>query len=212
MKTASITGGTLALSLFLFSAQPESATATQSKAVERAAASTEPAAIKAEAARCAEKLDYLLKNGAVAHPKQRPTIITEAEINAYLASGRVTIPEGVKNIHLHSAPGVVTSDLLVDFDQLASARHSSNLLLSLFSGTHAVQVVSHAHAAAGVAHTHIDSVLMDQKEVPRFLLQLYVDKFLKPRYPQASLDPEFKLPSRIQTATVGLEKITFTQK
>jgi hypothetical protein len=39
-----------------------------------------------------------------------------------------------------------------------------------------------------------------------------VEKFLTPKYPQIGLDSQFPLPDRIDTATVGLHKLTVTQK
>jgi len=164
------------------------------------------------ATQCANKLDYLLKNGKAAHPDPKPTVMSEAEIDAYLRSSHVVLPKGVSGLQFQGEPGVVTSDLKVDFDKLASTRGSSNLLLTLFAGTHSVQVISHAHATAGVVHAHVDSVSMDGMTVPRFLLSLYVEEFLKPKYPEASLDPTFKLPSRIQSATVGAHKLTLVQR
>ena len=40
----------------------------------------------------------------------------------------------------------------------------------------------------------VDSVSLDQVEIPRFVLPLFVDKYLRPRYPSAGLTSEFALP------------------
>src|SRR6266487_2164973 len=100
----------------------------------------------------------------------------------------------------------------VDFDRIREGSHSSNPLLSIFSGIHEVVVVTHAHGAGGEGFVHVDSVSLDGVEVPRFVLQLFVDKYLKPKYPEIGLDSRFPLPDRGDTATIGPHKLSFTQK
>ena len=73
-------------------------------------------------------------------------------------------------------------------------------------------MLAHGEASGGMAHAHIDSASLDDTEIPRFVLELFVDRLLKPKYPQASLDPTFKLPSRVDVATIGEHKAALTQK
>jgi hypothetical protein len=100
----------------------------------------------------------------------------------------------------------------VDFDRIRAGVRSSNPLLSIFSGVHDVVVATHAYGAGGQGYVHVDSVSLDGVGVPRFLLQLFVEKYLQPKYPQLGLDSRFSLPDRIDTATVGQHKLTVTQK
>jgi hypothetical protein len=58
----------------------------------------------------------------------------------------------------------------------------------------------------------VDSVSLDGVEVPRLVLQLFVEKYLQPRYPEIGIDSRFPLPDRIDTAIVGQHLITLTQK
>ena len=44
------------------------------------------------------------------------------------------------------------------------------------------------------------------------LLELFVEKYLKPKYPNFGIDSQFALPDRVDTASVGLHKVTVTQK
>jgi hypothetical protein len=161
---------------------------------------------------CARKIGYIQQNGNAAKPDQRPTVLTEDEINAYFAAGRVKLPAGVSHVHFTLEPSKITSNLQVDFDQLTASRRSQNPLLGLFTGIHQVQVLAHGEGSGGVAHAHIDSASLDGDEIPRFVLELFVSRVLQAKYPQASLDPTFKLPARIDTATVGSHKLTVTQK
>jgi hypothetical protein len=190
-------------SLALAGAQAQSpAPATQSK--------QSSAATKAAADRMQQKLDYLKQNSEKAKPDQRPTVLLEDEINAYFAEGRVKLPEGLERIIFKIAAGNVTSDMTVNFDTLTA--HSSNPLLSLFSGIHQVEVYAHGEGSGGMARAHIDSVSLDGSQIPRFLLEMFVERMLQPKYPQASLDPTFKLLERIDLVTLGEHKATVTQK
>jgi hypothetical protein len=158
------------------------------------------------------KLKRVEANGAAAHPDQTPTEFTEGEVNSYLASGKVQLPSGVQSVKFQGEPGVITANTRVDFDQLKAGRNSSNPLLGMFSGVHDVIVQAHAHGSGGQGIVNVDSVSLDGVEIPRFVLQLFVEKYLQPKYPNIGLDSRFALPDRIDTATVGRHRLTITQK
>lgn len=159
-----------------------------------------------------QKLTYLEQNGAQARPNQSPSKITEREINAYLASGRVQLPAGVQSLQLQGDPGVVTGKSRVDFDQIKAGQRNSNPLLSVFSGVHDVMVVAHAHGVGHQGLVHVDSVSLDGIEIPHFALELFVEKYIQPRYPDIGIDSRFNLPDKIDTAVVGEHEVTVTQK
>jgi hypothetical protein len=158
------------------------------------------------------KIDHIEANGRSSRPNPTPTVFTEAEVNAYLASDNVRLPAGVQSVKLEGEDGVITGNARVDFDRIREGSHSSNPLLSVFSGVHDVVVVAHAHGVGGRGQVQVDSVSIDNIEVPRFVLQLFVEKFLTPKYPELGLDSQFKLPDRIDTATVGRHELTTVQK
>jgi hypothetical protein len=158
------------------------------------------------------KLSYLEQNGALTHPNQAPTVLTEQEINAYLASGRVQFPAGVQSLQLQGDPGVITGKSRVDFDQVRAGHHNHNPLLSVFTGVHDVTVTAHAHGAGHEGILHVDSVSLDEVEIPHFALQLFVEKYIQPHHPEIGIDSRFNLPDKIDTATVGRRELTLTQK
>lgn len=166
----------------------------------------------ADAASMEQKLWRIESNGQTAHPDQTPTVITEQEANAYLASDDVVLPNGVRSVKLEGQPGIITGTAQVDFDRIREGSHSSNPLLGIFSGIHDVVVIAHAYGAGRQGYVHVDSVSLDGVEVPRFVLQLFVEKYLQPKYPELGLDSRFSLPDRVDTATVGNHKVTVTQK
>ena len=158
------------------------------------------------------KLEHVQSNGALAHPDQTPTEFTEQEVNAYVASGAIKLPAGVQSVNFQGQPEVVIATTRVDFDELKAGRRSSNPLLSMFSGIHDVVVSAHVRGAGGQGYVNVDSVSLDGVDIPRFALQMFVEKYLQPKYPAVGLDSQFALPARIDTATVGLHKLTITQK
>ena len=158
------------------------------------------------------KLDYIQQNGKRAHPDQRPTVMTEEEINDYMASGRVKLPQGVKKVTFEGESGVMTGVATVDFDEIRAGQRSSNPLLSIFNGTHLVRVEADAAATGGVAKVHVRTVSLDGYNIPRGMLEYFIDKYLKPKYPNVGMDSTFQLTDKIDTATIGYHKLTVTQK
>ena len=171
-----------------------------------------PAKPLSDAALMEQKVRHLEANARLARPDQTPTTFSEPEANSYLASDKVKLPAGVQSVKLQGAPGIITGTAQVDFDRVREGIHSSNPLLSIFSGVHDVVVVAHAHGAGGQGYVQVDSVSLDGVEIPHFALELFVEKFLQPKYPPIGLDSQFTLPDRIDIATVGVHKLTVTQK
>jgi hypothetical protein len=167
---------------------------------------------QALADRAAQKLAHMQRNGMQEKPDQTPTVLTDEELNAYFADGRVKLPTGVKNVRYETGLGVITANTEVDFDQIRAGQRSGNPLLSIFTGIHDVQVVAHGAGSGGVARVQIESVAIDGVRVPRFALEMFVDKFIRPKYPQAGLDSQFKMPARVDVAVVGDKQLTLTQK
>jgi hypothetical protein len=158
------------------------------------------------------KLDRIQSNGAQSHPQPLTTVMTEPEINAYLAAGRVQLPQGVQSVRFAGKPGIIDAASRVDFDQLTAGRRSMNPLLSMFSGVHDVTASAHASGAGGIGTVHIDTVALDGVTIPDFALQLFVDHYIKPKHPNLGIDNRFQLPDKIDTAVVGNHELTVTQK
>jgi hypothetical protein len=163
------------------------------------------------AASAQRKVDHIQANGALAKPDPTPTVFSEQEINAYVASGKIKLPEGVRSVHLVGLDGVATGTARVDFDKVRSGR-SSNPLLSMFSGVHDVEVEAHAHGSNGTGIVHVDSVALDGVEVPDFLLELFIEKYVRPKYPEVGMDTRVALPDKIDSATIGKHTLAVVQK
>lgn len=158
------------------------------------------------------KIDHIEQNAQKQPPDQRPTVMTEEEVNAYLASGQVKLPQGVNKVRLEGQSGQINANLNVDFDKIREGQRSSNPLLGLFSGTHDVRVESDASGTGGQGKVHVRTVSLDGTEIPHMALEFFVEKYITPKYPNVGMDSQFQLPERIDTATVGYHKLTVTQK
>jgi hypothetical protein len=158
------------------------------------------------------KLDHIQQNGQQAHPDQAPTVMTEEEVNDYIASGRIVLPQGVKKLRMEGRTGVVTAFLNVDFDEIRGGQKSANPLLSVFSGRHDVRVEADASGNGGQGKVSVREVSIDGFSVPRMALEYFVSKYVTPKYPNVGMDSQFQLPDKIDTATVGYHKLTVTQK
>jgi hypothetical protein len=158
------------------------------------------------------KFRHIEENARRNPPDQTPTVLTEREINAYLNSGRVQLPVGVRSVRFTGQNGVLDAVARVDFDAITAQSKSSNPLLSLFSGVHDVHAVAHASASGRQGRVHIDSIEIDGVTVPRMALEFFIDRYLTPKYPNVGMDSVFNLPDRIDTARIGDHQLIITQK
>jgi hypothetical protein len=167
-------------------------------------------------ASASRKVAWLAENGRAEHPSTRPTVLTSDEWNAYINEGGVKLPDGVANVRLSSQPAVVhgdADDAEVDFDRLTANRTRNNPLLALFTGKHHVTCTAQAAAANGVGTVRVQSVAFDGVEVPVFLLEYFSDHYLRPKYGNAvGMDSTFRLHSRIDTAILGVNQVTISQR
>jgi hypothetical protein len=161
---------------------------------------------------CQNKLDSLERNGRSNPVQRRSTQINADEMNAWFREGGYKLPQGVQKVVFHSHPDTIQANATVDFDAVKEGRRNLNPLLSMFSGVHEVEVTATASAQNGQGHVSIETVSIDGVGVPHLALELFVNKYLKPKYPNVGLENDFQMPDRIDTATVGNDNILLTQR
>jgi hypothetical protein len=159
-----------------------------------------------------QKIAYLKQNAAKPHPDPKPTEFTEPEVNAYFNEGGVKLPKGVSHVRLTSQPAVLDAHAQVDFEAITQGRGANNPLYSLFTGTHDIHAVAQATGATGTGTIRVQSVELDGIQVPQFLLQLFVDRFVTPKYHNVGMTSTFKLPLRIDSAIVDTGRVRLVQK
>jgi len=164
------------------------------------------------AKRCQSKFDFLERNGKSNPVQRRSTQINADELNAWFREGGYKLPQGVQKVVFHSQPDTIKANATVDFDAVKEGRRNLNPLLSMFSGVHDVEISATASAQNGQGHVNIQTVSIDGVDVPHLALELFVNKYLKPKYPNIGLENEFQMPDRIDTATVGNDNTLLTQR
>jgi len=163
--------------------------------------------------RAEQKFRWIAENGERGEPSTRPTVVTAEEWNAYLKEGGVQLPDAVSAIQITTDPGIAYAKADVDFDRLTSNGTRNNPLLFLFTGKHHVAAVARVHGSSGMATVHIQSVAFDGVEIPRIALEFFASRFLRPKYGKAiALDSTFELPDHIDSAVVGVDQVTITQR
>ncbi len=171
-----------------------------------------PAQQNASADSLQKKVDWLAENGSRPRPDPRPTVLYDAEVDAYMTSGRVKVPAGISQIHLTTTPGEAVVTAKIDFDKLTESVRKQNPLWELFSGVHDVKARCGVWGKDGMGNVNVQNVWLDGHEIPRAALEFFLTHYLKPKVPQASLDSRFKMPARIDSALVGTGKTTLYQK
>jgi len=159
-----------------------------------------------------QKIAYLQKNAARPNPDPKPTEITQDEANAYFAEGGVKLPKGVTSLKLTASPGTLDALAKVDFDVITQKARSANPLLSIFTGVHDVHAIAQASGARGTGTITVQHLYLDNIEVPQLALQFFVDRYIKTKYPNVGLTSTFKLPLRIDSATVENGEVAVVQK
>jgi hypothetical protein len=158
------------------------------------------------------KLTAIRRNAQRPLPAPVTTNLPEAEVNDWFASRYAQLPKGVKTLRLSGLNGQVTANARIDFDEITGGAAASNPLLAMFRGVHQVDVVATGQAGAGQATLHVQSVVLDGVAIPRVVLQLFLENFVRPRYPNVGIDTRFTPGYRIDSATIGEHALTVVQK
>jgi hypothetical protein len=160
----------------------------------------------------AQKLAYLKMNANKPHPDTKPVELSEAEVNAYFGEGGVRLPRGVSQVHLTSRPGLIDGHAHVDFEEIMQGRNKNNPMYSLFNGSHDIHVAAEAAGASGVATIKAQTVELDGVAVPEWALEFFVQHYITPRYPNVGMTSTFKMPLRIDSATLETGRVVLQQR
>lgn len=159
-----------------------------------------------------KKLDYLERNAKSNPVQHRSTQLNADEVNAWFREGGYKLPQGVQKVVFHSQPDTIVANTTVDFDEVKEGKRNLNPLLSMFSGVHDVEITATASAQNGQGHVTIQTVSIDGVGVPHLALEMFVKRYITPKYPGVGLDNTFTMPDRIDTATVGHDYALLTQR
>jgi hypothetical protein len=158
------------------------------------------------------KIQYLQRNAERNPPDPQITVLSQNDINSYFSSGKLKMPAGVQDLRTELHANEVIGTAHVDFDQVRAGKSENNPLLSLFSGVHDVRVDATAQGQNGQADVQIQSAQLDGIEIPKFALQMFLRKYVQPKYPDIGMETRFELPERIDTAKIEESQVSVTQR
>lgn len=149
---------------------------------------------------------FAKKLGAIVIPPAGSTggqaEFTEAEIDAFLQQEiSQHYPQGVKQIHFRFQRSRLSARALVDFNEMQadSAGARKSLVWALFPGEHRVEVSGKLTGENGLGRYDILGIRIDDREIPRVVIDLLLDHYVLPKYPGAGPNTDFDLPFNIRS-------------
>jgi hypothetical protein len=137
------------------------------------------------------------------------TVVTENEVNSYLAyEAADQLPAGVAQPTLTAlGAGRISGRAVVDLDAVRKAANSTSLFdpRSYLTGNVPVTATGVLQASNGRGRFQLESASVGSLPIPKLLLQEIVAYYTKsPDHPAGvNLDDEFELPARIREIQVG---------
>lgn len=129
-----------------------------------------------------------------------------AEANAYAREeARREVGEALRNAKVWFSQGKASGSATLDFVKLQTARgRPPGLLLRwMLQGDKEVQVSVKIEARDGKAKIDIDEVYLDGVGIPKGAVDLLIEYYLLPRFPDAKIGEWFDLRHRIERITVA---------
>jgi hypothetical protein len=62
-----------------------------------------------------------------------------------------------------------------------------------------------------MVHVSVESVAIDGLTVPKIALELFVERFVNPKFPNVGLDRDYRLPAKMKSAIIGERTGTIKQ-
>ena len=161
-------------------------------------------ATKRDAATAKQKVAILSKNGETPSKIPRRTIVSEAEVNSYLAyEAREQIPVGLVEPYIAGlGPGRLSVRAIVDLDAVRKQKAPTSLLdpMNYLMGRLAVTAIGTLKTANGVGQLGLESARIGSLPIPKILLQEIVSYYSRtPEKPAGiGLDDRFELPAHIR--------------
>jgi hypothetical protein len=184
----------------------------------RAAAASRDLVSRAESASLIQKAAAIERHAALMHapgpkvqagpPSQKSTIVTEREVNSYLAfDAGSQIPVGITGPRITILDDRrLAASALVDLDAVRAHHKSTGWFdpMNYLSGQLPVSVSGRLQTADGVARFSLESATVSNIPIPKTLVQELVTYYSRtPQNPRGlNLDDPFPLPSRIRQIDV----------
>lgn len=125
----------------------------------------------------------------------------QSEVAAYVQHELAPLfPKGLKQVTIQLQQDSISASSLIDFDEIETGGEGSRnpLMSALFRGEHLLDVVAAVKTGNGTGSYEVTKVLLDQREIPKPLIDLLVQKYVVPKYPAAKPNTPFPLPYHIE--------------
>jgi hypothetical protein len=161
-----------------------------------------------EATLMRQKIDVISAHGERAGGPARRTIVTEREVNAYLAfEAKEQLPVGVVDPAVTIVgTGRLSGKAIVDLDAVRKAKGPTSLLdpMNYLWGRLPVSAIGVLKTSKGVGHFELESTRINGVPIPKLLLQEILSYYSRTAEKPAgiSLDDPFALPARIREIQV----------
>ena len=165
-------------------------------------------ATKKDAALLKQKVATITAHGEKATKQPRTTVLTESEVNSYLAfDAKEQLPAGVVEPWVTAlGPGRVSGRAVVDLDAVRKSKKPTSLLDPMYYlfGRLPVMATGTLKTSEGVGRFELESASAGSIPIPKVLLQEIVSYYSRTRENPAglSLDDPFALPARIREIQV----------
>lgn len=136
---------------------------------------------------------------------------SEKEIDSYLHYQLSALyPKGLDEIRVQILDDAFRARARVNFDELQSGIKAGKVTVmsSLFTGVHELELDGKLTARNREGSYDILGLSLDHTEIPKPLIDLLVDKFVKPKYPDVVPNKEFALPYDIDRIECRQGKLT----
>jgi hypothetical protein len=168
----------------------------------------EPRATRRDAQALKQKVASIQQHADRASKQPLRTLVTEAEVNSYLAfEAKDQIPVGVVQPSIAIVgTGRLSGRAIVDLDAVRKAKNPTSLLdpMNYLMGRLLITATGVLTTSKGVGHFNLESASVGSLPLPKFLLQEIVSYYSRtPEKPSGvGLDDPFALPSRIREIQV----------
>lgn len=145
-------------------------------------------------------------------PSTGSIAFTLAEVNAYAAEEvRKEVPEGLRSPRIVLGPNSATGTALIDFAKVQTARGNppNPVLAMLLRGEHEVSVDLAFQSGNGTGRVDVRRVTVGGASLSGRALELLIDYYLLPRYPEAAIGRPFQLRHNVQKINVLPSGVTF---
>jgi hypothetical protein len=132
--------------------------------------------------------------------------LSEAELESYvLFELKDQIPAQMDSFDVQLQPGTVGAQTQLTF---ASDATGNPLIDVVVGGTHDLFLKGRLQGTEGRGKFDLEEIRVDGIPVPTILIKALLDKYVKPKYPEADLNEPFDLPWGIEEVTLEEGKAT----